>query len=31
MKYYVMILGIWIRVPERIFYKCDRLWTKMSK
>ena len=31
MKYYILILGIWIRVPEKVFYKCDKLWTKMSK
>ncbi len=28
-KYYVRILGIWIRVPRSIFYKCDNLWKKM--
>ena len=29
-KYYVLILGIWIRVPKSIFLKCDRLWTMMK-
>ena len=31
MKYYVLILGVWLRVPQKVFYKCNRLWTKMSR
>lgn len=31
MKYYVEIFGVWVRVPEKLFYKWDKLWTKMSK
>ena len=30
MKYYILILGIWVRVPEKVFYKCDRFWKKIS-
>jgi hypothetical protein len=30
LKYYIRFLGIWFRVPESIFYKCDRLWRKTS-
>lgn len=30
MKYYVDILGVWVRVPEKLFYKWDKLWKKMS-
>lgn len=30
-KYYVQILGIWIRVPKSIFLKCDYyFWTMMK-
>lgn len=31
MKYYVNILGIWVRVPKTIFYNCNLLWRKMEE
>lgn len=29
--YQVQILGIWVTVPEKIFYKCSRLWRRIKK
>lgn len=29
-KYYVRILGIWIRVPRSIFLNCSMFWTMMK-
>ena len=29
-KYYILIFGVWVRVTEKIYYKCNRLWRKMS-
>ena len=31
MKYYILILGIWVRVSESIFLKCDKLWKKQCR
>lgn len=30
MKYQVRILGIWITVPEKVFYKCTMLWRRIT-
>jgi hypothetical protein len=29
-KYYLRVLGIWIRVPRKIFYKNKFLWSMMK-
>lgn len=29
-KYYLRVLGIWIRVPRKVFYKNTFFWSKME-